>query len=245
LGYPPDVHGLARRVGRDPGIPRFPQDDPRGKSGRYIIFIDDEIICADGKLWDDQKQTGYREIPLYRMAGRELWGSPWGYSRAFDVLPLQETVDRLASAVATNQLTFATQNILIPKGSSISWENLYGGLNVIEWDASMGEAGIPKALQLTSTPKEVFDNIARTVTTMGTIMGINEVLRGNPDLALKGQISGASLALMTSATASSSTRICKRRTCGWRNRSARRLSIVSRTSRSRILGTEKRWSATA
>jgi hypothetical protein len=31
-------------------------------------------------------------------------------------LPLQETVDRLASAVATNQLTFATQNILIPKG---------------------------------------------------------------------------------------------------------------------------------
>jgi hypothetical protein len=71
-------------------------------------------------------------------------------------------------------------------------------LNVIEWDASMGEAGIPKALQLTSTPKEVFDNIARTVTTMGTIMGINEVLRGNPDLALKGQISGASLALMTS-----------------------------------------------
>lgn len=176
----------------------FHKSTPAVPGGRYIIFVDDEIICADGPLWDKSKQSGYREIPLYRMAGRELWGSPFGYSRAFDVLPLQETVDRLASAVATNQLTFATQNILIPKGSSISWENLYGGLNVIEWDASMGEAGIPKALQLTSTPKEVFDNIARTVTTMGTIMGVNEVLRGNPDLALKGQISGASLALMTS-----------------------------------------------
>jgi hypothetical protein len=176
----------------------FHKDSPALPNGRYIIFIDDEIICADGKLWDPAKQSGYREIPLYRMAGRDLWGSPWGYSRAFDVLPLQETVDRLASAIATNQLTFATQNILVPKGSSISWENLYGGLNVIEWDSSMGEAGIPKALQLTSTPKEVFDNVARTVTTMGTIMGVNEVLRGNPDLALKGQISGASLALMTS-----------------------------------------------
>lgn len=167
-------------------------------NGRFIIFITDEIICADGPLWDVNNQTGYREIPLYRMAERDLWGSPYGYTRSFDLLPLQETMDRLASAVLTNQLTFATQNILIPKGSSIAWENIYGGLNVVEWDASLGEAGIPKALQLTSSPKEVFQNMDRTVSTMGTVSGINEVLRGNPDLALKGQISGASLALMTS-----------------------------------------------
>jgi hypothetical protein len=87
--------------------------------------------------------------------------------------------------------------ILIPKGSSIAWENLYGGLNVIEWDASLGEAGIPKALQLTSSPQEVFTSIKDTITNMGTLAGVNEVVRGNPDLALKGQISGASLALMT------------------------------------------------
>jgi hypothetical protein len=176
----------------------FHKPSPAVPNGRYVIFITETIICGDGPLWDPKRKTGYREIPLYRMAGRELWGSPFGYSRAFDALPLQDTLDRLSSAVLTNQLTFATQNILIPKGSSIAWENLYGGLNVIEWDATLGEAGIPKALNLTSSPKEVFDNINRTVTTMGTIMGINEVLRGNPDLALKGQISGASLALMTS-----------------------------------------------
>src|ERR1043166_1736965 len=167
-------------------------------NGRYIIYVTDEIICADGALWDTEQQTGYREIPLYRIAERDLWGSPFGYTRSFDVLPLQETIDRLASAVLTNQLTFSVQNILIPKGSNIAWENMYGGLNVVEWDASLGEAGIPKALNLTSSPKETFDNMARTVTTMGTIKGINEVIRGNPDLALKGQISGASLALMTS-----------------------------------------------
>lgn len=161
------------------------------KAGRLIIFIDSEIILADGKL-------PYREIPLYRMASRDLWGSPFGYSRAFDLLPGQETIDRLCSAILTNQLTFATQNILIPKGSSIAWENLYGGLNVIEWDASLGEAGIPKALQLTSSPQEVFTSIKDTITNMGTLAGVNEVVRGNPDLALKGQISGASLALMTS-----------------------------------------------
>lgn len=160
--------------------------------GRMVKFIDDTVILSDGEL-------PYRQIPLFRMATRELWGSPYAYSRAFDLLPLQETIDRLCSAIITNQLTFATQNIAIAKGSSISWENLYGGLNVIEWDATIaGEAGKPSALQLTSSPPECFEFIKQCVSDMGTLAGINEVVRGNPDLALKGQVSGASLALMTS-----------------------------------------------
>ena len=161
-------------------------------AGRAIKFIDDTIILSDGDL-------PYRTIPLFRMATRELWGSPYGYSRAFDLLPLQETIDRLSSAVVTNQLTFATQNIAIAKGSSISWENVYGGLNVIEWDATIaGKDGMPTALQLTSSPPEVFNFLKQTVADMGTIAGINEVVRGNPDLTLKGQVSGEALAMMTS-----------------------------------------------
>jgi hypothetical protein len=160
--------------------------------GRSVKFIDDTIILSDGEL-------AYREVPLFRMATKELWGSPYGYSRAFDLLPLQETIDRLSSAVVTNQLTFATQNIAIAKGSSISWENLYGGLNVIEWDATIaGKDGMPTALQLTSSPPEVFNFLKQTVADMGTIAGINEVVRGNPDLTLKGQVSGEALAMMTS-----------------------------------------------
>lgn len=161
-------------------------------NGRQVKFIDDTIILNDGKLT-------YREVPLFRMATKELWGSPYGYSRAFDLLPIQETIDRLTSAIVTNQLTFATQNIAIAKGSSISWENLYGGLNVIEWDATIaGKDGMPTALQLTSSPPEVFQFLDGCVTTMGTLAGINEVVRGNPDLTLKGQVSGEALAMMTS-----------------------------------------------
>lgn len=160
--------------------------------GRFTKFIDDTIILSDGKL-------PYRTIPLFRIATRELWGSPYGYNRAADLLPLQETVDRLCSAIVTNQLTFSTQNIAIAKGSSISWENLYGGLNIIEWDATIaGKDGKPEALQLTSSPRETFDFIKQTVADMGTLAGINEVVRGNPDLTLKGQVSGEALAMMTS-----------------------------------------------
>lgn len=162
-------------------------------TGRLTIFIDDHVILADGK-------NPYRnaEIPVFRMAARELWGSPFGYTRAFDALPMQEMVDRLTSAILTNELTFAIQNVLIARGSSISWENLFGGLNVIEWDSSLGEAGKPSSLQLTSSPPETFTFIDKTIQNMGTIMGVNEVVRGNPDLVLKGQVSGAALALMSS-----------------------------------------------
>lgn len=157
--------------------------------GRTIIFVDQNIICADGKL-------DYREIPLYRNASRELWGSPHGYSKAFDVLPLQESIDRLCSSVLTNELTFSIQNLLIPQGSNIEWEELYGGLNVIEWDSSRGEAGKPSALQLTSTPKEVFDFINMNINWAGILMGVNDAMKGNADLIIKGQASGDALAIM-------------------------------------------------
>lgn len=163
------------------------------KTGRLTVFIDDHVILADGK-------NPYRnaDIPVFRMAARELWGSPFGYTRSFDALPMQEMIDRLTSAALTNEITFGIQNILVAKGSSVSWENLYGGLNVIEWDSSLGEAGKPSALQLTSSPPEMFTFIDKTIQNMGTIMGVNEVVRGNPDLVLKGQVSGAALALMSS-----------------------------------------------
>lgn len=173
----------------------FHKRTPAVPKGRLVIFIDNNITLADG---DNQYRGG--DIPIFRLASRELWGSPYGYSRSFDALPMQEMVDRLTSSILTNQLTFATQNVLLAKGSAISWENLYGGLNVIEWDSSLGEAGKPSALQLTSSPPETFNFIDKTIQNMGTIMGINEVVRGNPDLVLKGQVSGAALALMSSNT---------------------------------------------
>lgn len=168
----------------------FHEKTPAVPRGRFTKFVDENIILSDGNLV-------YRGIPVHRLAIRELWGSPYGYSRTADMLPIQDTINRLCSAIITNQLTFATQNIAIAKGANIAWENLYGGLNVIEWDASLGEAGKPTALQLTSTPAEVFNFLDRCVSVMGTIAGIQDGLKDPTDLIVKGNASGAALAIMS------------------------------------------------
>lgn len=169
----------------------FHDKTPACPDGRHIYYATDTVVMLDEELEED-------ELPVYRLAARELWGSPYGYSRGFDLLQLQDILDRLVSAVVTNQLTFAIQNIMLPKGSNLSWDQLYGGLNVIEYEAKLGQQSKPEALQLTSTAPETYQFIDKIVQAMGTLAGINDVMRGNPDLAIKGQASGAALALMIS-----------------------------------------------
>jgi hypothetical protein len=160
--------------------------------GRYTVFVNERIVLEDGPMPDE-----YEEIPVYRMAMGEIYGSPWGYSKAFDILPICDSINRLNSAVLTNNLTFATQNLLVPRDAGIDGSSLYGGLNIISYDASKGPQYKPEALQLTASSAETYNYLNALTQNAGTIMGVNEVIRGNPDLVLKGQVSGQSLALMS------------------------------------------------
>jgi len=51
----------------------------------------------------------------------------------FDLLVLQEAIDALYSAVATNQMTFGVQLIMAMKGSDIDFKQLARGLSFIEY----------------------------------------------------------------------------------------------------------------
>lgn len=153
--------------------------------GRIVEFIDSDIILTDGPL-------PYHEIPLYPIVPAEREGSIFGYTNFWDILPLQQAMDKLHSTVVTNQSTFGVQNIMAPKGNDLNVTQLQGGLNYIEYDA---KAGPPQALQLTSTPVEVFNYIGMLEQAMETLSGINSVARGNPEQSLK---SGSALALVQS-----------------------------------------------
>lgn len=153
--------------------------------GRYILFLSDDIVLYDGPL-------PYRTIPVFRISPSDILGTPYGYTSLFDLLPLQEALNAMYSAVLSNNNAFAVQNILVPRGADISVQELVGGLNIIEANL---QAGKPEALNLCKTAPETYSFMKTLEQQMETLSGINSVARGNPEASLK---SGTALALVQS-----------------------------------------------
>lgn len=152
--------------------------------GRMMTFLDNDVILTDCGL-------PFQHIPVYRVAASDIKGTPMGFTVGYDLTALQESLDMLFSIVLTNQETFGVQNILVPIGANINNTQIAGGLNFIEYTPGLK----PEALELCSTPKEIFEMINIIVQQMETISGVNSVSRGQPNASLK---SGAALALIQS-----------------------------------------------
>ncbi len=124
--------------------------------GRYALFVDTDITLIDMPL-------PYREIPVYRVAAGEFMGTPYGYSPMFDVYPIQEGINSLYSTIMTNQSAFGVQNLFVPRGADISINSLEGAMNIIEGNAK------PEPLNLTETPKEIFDFLQMLIQSAETV----------------------------------------------------------------------------
>jgi len=157
--------------------------------GREFLYLDSGVWLFDGPLAYSNLPGG---LPIFRMAPDNYWGTPFGYSQAWDLLGLCEVYDALHSVVVSNQLTFGVQNITAPKGHDITYQQLAGGMNLLEYDP---ELGYPEALNLVKTPQEIFQYIKDLREELETLSGVSSVVRGNPEASLK---SGAALALIAS-----------------------------------------------
>lgn len=155
-------------------------------NGRYILFLDHDIVLMDTAM-------PYDDLPIYRISPSDILGTPYGYTEIFDLLPIQDAINSLYTTILSNQNAFGVQNILMPRGTDINPSTLIGGLNLIEYNANGGAK--PEALNLTQTPKEIFEFINILEKNMETISGISSVTRGNPESNLE---SGAALALVQS-----------------------------------------------
>jgi hypothetical protein len=161
---------------------------PALPDGRLVQFIDNsDVILIDSPL-------PHKKI-LHRIAPREQHGTVFGYTLAYDLLPIQENLNMLYSIIASNQAMFGVQSLLVAKGSGIEYSALQGGLKIVEYDAKPGVDTKPSVLQLTSTPAEIFKHIDHLIMQMETISGVNSVVRGQPEASLE---SGAALALVAS-----------------------------------------------
>jgi hypothetical protein len=152
--------------------------------GREVVFLGDGTVLKDETL-------EYDDFPLYRVTPTELFGTPFGYSPFIEVMAIQELIDSLASTIATNQIAFGVQNVIVPQGSDISPEQLSGGLRVIYTPPGTQP---PQALQLTATPKEVFDFFDILKSDQTRLFGLNDVVMGE---APGKDMSGSGMALLS------------------------------------------------
>ncbi len=155
--------------------------------GMYQLFLSDKISLLESAM-------PYRDLPVYCIAPSYYLGTAFPYTPMFDLIGLQDALNSLYSTILTNQTAFGVQNILVPMGSNVSISQVSSGLNIIEANQAAGEI---KPLNLTQTPKEIFEYIGMLEKAMETISGVNSVSRGNPDPNLR---SGNALALVQSMT---------------------------------------------
>lgn len=158
---------------------------PALPQGRLVQLVSDDIVLSDGPL-------PYKDLAVYRIAGGEFFGTPFGYSVAYDLMPVQELYDILHSTVATNQSTYGVQNVYMQKGNAVEVTSLEGGMKLIEGNNETG----PQPLNLTSTPPEIFNYIGSLNQIMETLSAVNSVARGNPESSLGKGASGAAMALV-------------------------------------------------
>ena len=155
-------------------------------NGRYVLFVDSSVVLNDAPM-------PYRELPVYRVAPADILGTPYGYSDTFDVLPIQDAINSMYSAILSNNNAFAVQNVLSPRGADITAEQVSGSLNFIEYNPINGEK--PEPLNLLQTKPETYEFVSVLERVAETISGVNSVSRGNPESSLQ---SGNALALVQS-----------------------------------------------
>lgn len=154
--------------------------------GRYVLFVDSKVVLNDSPM-------PYRELPVYRVSPADILGTPYGYSDTFDILPIQDAINSMYSAILSNQNAFAVQNVLSPRGADVDIEQISSSLNFIEYNPIEGAK--PEALNLLQTAPETYKFIEILERVIETISGVNSVSRGNPEASLQ---SGNALALVQS-----------------------------------------------
>lgn len=160
----------------------FHEKTPSVPEGRYSLVLDDDLILLDGPL-------PYRSIPVRRIAASEMVGTPFGYTVAFDLLPICESYDAMISAILTNNVTSAVQNFWSPPGNNVNVVALAGGLNLIESNVK------PEVLNLLGTAAETYNFLDILKGLIELISAINSAVRGDPAAQLK---SGTAIALVQS-----------------------------------------------
>jgi hypothetical protein len=156
-------------------------------NGRIVRMVASDVILVDSPL-------PYKNTHIYRINPTSQINSIWGYSPAFDMLPIQTAFDSMLSIALSNNATYGVQLISVPQGSEIRQSDVAGGAKILYYNSQLGE---PKPLQLTATAPETYNFMNILSGKMAEMAAINPVTKGNTQ-AVPQLKSGAALALVQS-----------------------------------------------
>lgn len=139
--------------------------------GRFITYV-------DGNTWLEDGHLEPKDFPLHTNMPCPVESINFGYSTAFDLLPLQQVLDIIDGGCATNLTNFLVSNILVPEGCNLGVADLVGAMNLLKYNA---QAGKPEALNLVEFPREAVPFREFIVQRMEVIAGINSTNRGQVD----------------------------------------------------------------
>jgi hypothetical protein len=160
--------------------------------GRYALLIGNDIVM-DSKNEHGIVSLPFKDYPIERIAPSDVIDGPIGYSSANDILALEEVTDALNSVITTNQITFGGQCLVGPSGGDLKQTELAKGVRYFE--LPVDHVDKLKVLDLLRTPAEIFKYIEMLGSKKEQAVGVNSVVRGQPEGQLAGA-SGSALALI-------------------------------------------------
>lgn len=170
--------GVSEKTDQVPVWYFFHKPTPALPWGREVIFVHDECVLRDRALkYCDPADP---EWPIVRLAADEMYDSAHGYTQFWDSLGPQEVVDSLETAITTNETSFGVQNIWYEKGTEVHAQDLALGVRAMEIPKG---ARPPGAVQLTQSPKEIFDHVKILKGDIRQLMGLNDAAMGQPESA--------------------------------------------------------------
>lgn len=163
---------------------------PAIPKGRILIFSDSNTI-----YYNDENKYGC--IPIEEMSPENILATGMGYPKMSDLTATQEMLDNTISAAATNSAAFAVQNVLMPRGSNINTDEIYGMRFVSYTPQNIPGGGEPKALNLSATAPETFKLIELLSSKIQSLSMLSGVLTGNPP---PGVTSGTAIATLSASS---------------------------------------------
>lgn len=160
---------------------------PAVPDGRYALMIAEKIVY--------DSELPYKDYPVDRVAPSDVIDGPIGYTSANDIMGLEQVTDALHSIITTNEITFGGQTIIGAIGSDIKHTDLAKGVRYFEVQPEFVDK--IKPLNLVRTAPEIFQYVNVLNNKKEQQVGVNSVVRGQPEGALSGA-SGSALALIQS-----------------------------------------------